>query len=187
MNEYLNAEEFETLRKKQLYELQQAAADRDKTRAWRMVFMKRPLYDNSDPEYIWVPVQPYESMVELVARNERGCAEAMRAVICQHCGTNSRAEWKGWDSFGRQQWVHYIQVELPGPKPSLLAKLCARFGYSKEYVPEFAMDERMCPAAPIIQMFHLIDPPSLPGVNTGAYPSTDYNPGFGDPEAKKSK
>lgn len=41
MNEYLNAEEFETLRKKQLYELQQAAADRDKTRAWRMVFMKR--------------------------------------------------------------------------------------------------------------------------------------------------
>ena len=38
MSEYLNAEVFETLRKKQLYELQQAAADRGKTRAWRIVF-----------------------------------------------------------------------------------------------------------------------------------------------------
>ena len=184
MSEQLNAEQYEQLRRKQLYDLQEAAAVADKTRACRMVFRARDQYDHSDAEYIWVPVEPYESLIEMVARNERALAERAQKLVCSHCAEGSPLEWLGWDSNGRQQWGHAIQVEIPAPEPSLIDRIAARLGYSKERIPEFETQGIPCPSSPIIQEFQLARPPTLPGVNTGAYPAADYNPGFGDPECR---
>jgi hypothetical protein len=193
----ISPEEFEQLRRKELETLQ-AAAVKTPPRIWNKVFRDEANEDLAD-EFIWVPIQPYESLLEMVARIEKGCGQAAQHAICEQCASGSTPEWEGFDLNGRQIWLHQIQVaDEPhqvqvADKASWLDRLAQRLGYipnkthSETVVcqPDQTHSETIvCPASRIIQEFMLLGvPATMPGVNTGAYPP-DPKP-YGDPMAHR--
>jgi hypothetical protein len=194
----LSPEEFEQLRRKELEALQAAAA-KTPPRIWNRVFRKRteadavslvgtvgpvtftiPPQPSGLDEFIWVPIQPYESLLEMVARIDMACGQAAQHALCGECERGSTPRWGGFDLNGRQIWLHQIQV---ANELSWLDQLARRFGYHK---PDKIHHQEtiVCPASVMIQLFKVLDvPATMPGVNTGAYPP-DPKP-YGDPMAHR--
>jgi hypothetical protein len=177
----LSPEEFEQLRRKDLETLQALYA-KTPSRIWTKVFRERSeAYDEGlSAEFMWVPIQPYESLLEMAARIERGYGQAAQHTICEECAGGSAPVWAGFDLNGRQIWMHQIQVP---DKVFWLDRLLRRhFGYYRH--DRKHSETVVCPASKIIQEFTLLGvPATMPGVNTGAYPP-DPKP-YGDPMAHR--
>jgi hypothetical protein len=201
--EELSPEALEQLRRKNLAELQQAAVAKREELAWRQVFRERNALDERggwyekwelSTEFMWVPVNPYEKMVEFVERTQRGFGVAAQHAICEHCQGQVPLKWGGFGEVGAQIWLHDIPVKTKDGKPTKLPfvdRVLSRFGYARamsEAEPKPPKTITVpCPASPIVQAFHLMDvPATLPGVNLGAYPAPygERPLPYGDPEAK---
>jgi hypothetical protein len=201
----LGPEEFEQLRRKNLEDLQEAAAKSRSETAWRKIFRERSPHDE-DPgswsgfvgrEFQWVPVEPYETIVTMAERIERGCGQAARHLTCDLCASQAHVagepvdpalKWAGFDSKGRQVWLHTIQVADDPPEPSWADRFrnwVADWLEFERTEPEITThpEEVICKASAIIQQFRLIEVPPIPGsgINMGAYP--DPAKPYNDPSA----
>jgi hypothetical protein len=179
MAESMDSEQFELLRRKNLYELQEAAANyRTEGSVWKYVFRRA---DTEDGEliFMWVPRQPYESLLDMARRTEEDAARMAQKAVCKDCRYGMSPQFGGFTDDGSEIWNHE-RAEFP--KPSWMDSLMARLGYSKEIdESKVSTVQFLCPASPIIRAFRLIKLPELPGVNTGAYPGPSAP--YGDPEA----
>ena len=190
--EQVSPEELEQIRRRELQRLQEEF-HKHKTDAeqyaWRMVFSSYGNWDENHPEtHVWVPKVPLESITGLALRVTRNVALDACREVCQHCKLSGLQEykeiseinlaaphvWGGFGPEGQHVWLHSVTQ----PRESILDRYAKKLGLGNTSTVTVMLP---CAASAIIKRFGLIDvPPTLPGVNKGAYAGD--RPAYGDPE-----